>query len=183
MKSSFITFLSLFFFLIGAVVAAPAAPESAEIIKRQIQDVDAILSEARTGVLNTNAAYSSIDPVTTTHITKYCDEIIIIIKAARDKCKKLPPGHQFPDIDLIAKILCEILCAISATLVILLTKCGIIGLIALVLFLVGALIAILNDLIAIVAVVCVPGLLALLLTLFLQCCGLNCLLIVLGLVI
>ncbi|PWW75957.1 hypothetical protein C7212DRAFT_363798 [Tuber magnatum] len=125
MKSSFITFLSLFFFLIGAVVAAPAAPESAEIAKRQIEDVDVFLNQARTDVSSTNAAYNTMDPVTTNDVTKYCDAIIVIIKVAIGKCHKLPPGHQFPNIILIAEILCDILCSIAVTLVYLLTKCGI----------------------------------------------------------
>ncbi|KAG0633765.1 hypothetical protein HOY80DRAFT_913109 [Tuber brumale] len=180
MKHSFITFISLFLFLICGVFAAPTALDSTEISKRDFKPLDTILTETRTSVFQKNAIYNATNPATTAHVTAYCNDIIAIINGAITECGNIPPGNQFPDINLIARLLWEILCDINWTLRLLLSKCGLLGaLLAIILLLIGGLINILSGLIVIVAGACGPGLLALLLSL----CGPNFWLITCGLII
>ncbi|CUS08908.1 unnamed protein product [Tuber aestivum] len=185
MKSSFITFISLFLFLIGTVVAAPSALDSTEIVKRQnFQEVDAILGTAKADIIQTNTAYNATSPVTTATVTSYCNDIIVIINIAITECGKIPPNHKFLNITLIANILFDILCEINFTLSLLLSKCGLLGgLLIVIIVLVSGLILALNTLLIVVAGVCVPGLLALLLALILSLLGPNCLILLCGLVL
>ncbi|KAG0134868.1 hypothetical protein HOY82DRAFT_590085 [Tuber indicum] len=165
MKHSFITFISLFLFLICGVFAAPATLDSAEIAKRDTRPLDIILGDTRSAILARNAICNGTNPATTTDVTNYCDDIIAIINNTLIECGTLPLG-TFIDINLIALILWDILCDINWTLRLILSRCGLLGgLIALILILIGGLIGALNLLIATIAGLCIPGLLTLLLSL------------------
>ncbi|PUU72819.1 hypothetical protein B9Z19DRAFT_1136636 [Tuber borchii] len=183
MKSSFITFASLFFFLIGAVVAAPTTLESTEIVKRDFQPLDSILNEGYSSLIVKNTAYNATTIVTSADVTAYCNDIIVIINVIVTKCGLIPAGTIFLDINLIASLLFKILCEINYTLQLLLSKCGILGLILLILSLVNGLITALNHLLVVVGGLCGTGLLGLLSTLIISNCGLGFLLLLLGLVI
>ncbi|CAZ81236.1 unnamed protein product [Tuber melanosporum] len=180
MKHSFITFISLFLFLICGVFAAPATLDSAEIAKRDTRPLDIILADTRTAILARNSICNATNPATTADVTTYCDDIITIIDNTIIECGTIPPGTLFTNINLISLILWEILCDINWTLRLILSRCGLLGgLLALILILIGGLISALNLLIATIAGLCIPGLLALLLGL----CGPGFWLITCGLII
>ncbi|PUU72820.1 hypothetical protein B9Z19DRAFT_1111558 [Tuber borchii] len=184
MKSSFITFLTLFFIL-GTVVAAPTTLDSTEVVKREgFQELDVILNEAFGSLVQKNTAYNSTSRATITDVTSYCNDIISIINIVITKCRLIPSGHTFLDTNIIAAILFKILCEINFTLRLLLSKCGLLGgLILLITLLVGGLITVLNQLLFVVSGVCGTGLLGLLSALILNNCGPNFLLLLLGLII
>ncbi|RPB04343.1 hypothetical protein L873DRAFT_1833056 [Choiromyces venosus 120613-1] len=182
MKSSFITFISLFFFLICSAIAAPTTLDSTEIVKRESLDVDGILTDAYNSVVTTNTAYNATATATISDVTRYCNDIAIIIQIAIDKCGKLPSGHTYLDINIIVNILINILVQINFTLTLLLSRCGLLGgLLAFIPFLVGGLITSLNRLFVVIAGVCGPGLLSLCLSIIINIYGSNFLLLLLGL--
>ncbi|KAF8244627.1 hypothetical protein K440DRAFT_558307 [Wilcoxina mikolae CBS 423.85] len=185
MKASIFGLASFAFFAVTSVLASPVAIEQspAVIERRDIVDIDVIVTNLLADVKTVNGNYNltCASTCTQTQVTSWCHEIATLCYAAIDKCKLLPSGHKFLNLSLVAGLVFQLLLDINYTLTFLLTKCGIISLLLLVIGLVLELITALNALLTCL-VIYVDGLLAAVNLLLFPIFGIaRCLLVTLGL--
>jgi len=189
MKGAF-AFITLGVFALANLVGATpiAAPGAAEVsvAKRDLVDIDIIVTDLFNDVVVINKDYETKckDSCTTNHVKSWCKEIADKCYVAIDKCKQLPSGHKFVKVDIIAAIVVKLLVAINVTLKFLLAKCGLLATLLIgVANLVLVLIAALNALLACLVIYC-DGLLALVISLLGDVLDLvACLLCTLGLIL
>lgn len=189
MKGALAFFSLGFFALANLVGASPVAVPSNELVKRGDDggslidvDVDIIIGTLVEDVLVINKNYNEVckDSCTTDHVKSWAKEVSDKCYVAIDKCGKLPKGHKFLGVEIIAALVVKLLVSINVTLKFLLSQCGLLGLLVSIVHLVAVLIAALNSLLACL-VLLVDGLLALVAKLLLEALGLlGCLICDLG---
>ncbi|RPA76611.1 hypothetical protein BJ508DRAFT_182309 [Ascobolus immersus RN42] len=188
MKSFGIISFFLFFFTFASVLATPVAVPASDLITRAEKvELDTIIKACISEVKVVDAKYNatcskSCGP---TQITNWSKEISVICYKYVDICKtKLPAGYKWKGlVTIIVELVVALLIEINFTLKFLVSKAGLLGIVAGLLNLVAVLIAGLNALLACLALY-VPGLLALVGKLLISVLGLvGCLLCNLGLLL